>query len=114
VPRDALGVLQDIHWSTGYIGSFPSYTIGNVAAAQLMDGLRQEDAGLDGEIAAGNYARLADSLRQGVWQHGRRFTRDELLTRVTGRGLEAAPYIAYLDRKYGTGSRAVARKNAPA
>ena len=100
VPNDALGVLQDIHWSTGYIGSFPSYTIGNVTAAQLMGALRRDDAGLDAAIAAGDYAVLADKLRDGVWQHGRRYSREELLTRVTGRGIEAAPYIAYLGRKY--------------
>ena len=51
VPDDARGVLQDIHWSTGYVGSFPSYTIGNVTAAQLMDSLRRRDAGLDEAIA---------------------------------------------------------------
>ena len=100
VPRDALGVLQDIHWSTGYIGSFPSYTIGNVTAAQLMDSLRREDAGLDGAIAEGHYAVLADKLRSRVWQHGRRFTRDDMLVQETGRALDAAPYIAYLNQKY--------------
>ena len=100
VPDDARGVLQDIHWSSGYVGSFASYTIGNVIAAQLMDTLRGEEAGLDGQIEAGNYAVLAAKLGDGVWQHGRRFTRDELLVRLTGRGLDAAPYIAYLQRKY--------------
>jgi carboxypeptidase Taq len=100
VPTDALGVLQDIHWSSGYIGSFPSYTVGNVTAAQLMDSLSRGDAGLDGAIAEGNYAVLADKLRTGVWQHGRRFSRDDMLLRETGRALDAAPYIAYLSRKY--------------
>ncbi len=100
VPKDAQGVLQDIHWSTGYIGSFPSYTIGNVMAAQLMDTLRRDDAGLDGAISQGHYAPLADALRTRVWQHGRSYSRDELLVRETGRRLDAAPYIAYLQRKY--------------
>lgn len=100
VPDDARGVLQDIHWSTGYVGSFPSYTIGNVTAAQLMDSLRRRDAGLDAAIARGDYAALAGQLRDAVWQHGRRFTRDEMLVRSTGRTLEAGPYIAYLRDKY--------------
>ena len=91
---------MDIHWSTGYVGSFPSYTIGNVTAAQLMDSLRRSDAGLDAAVARGEYAVLADKLRAEVWQHGRRFTRDEMLTRTTGRTLEAGPYIAYLRGKY--------------
>jgi len=54
VPNDAQGVLQDIHGSTGYVGSFPSYTIGNVTAAQLMDSLRRKNSGLDAAIAYGD------------------------------------------------------------
>ena len=100
VPNDAKGVLQDIHWSTGYVGSFPSYTIGNVTATQLMDSLRRDDAGLDAAIALGEYGVLADKLRNEVWRHSRRFTRDEILARTTGRALEAGPYIAYLRGKY--------------
>ncbi|MEO7937713.1 MAG: carboxypeptidase M32 [Burkholderiaceae bacterium] len=101
VPNDAQGVLQDIHWSTGYVGSFPSYTIGNVTAAQLMDSLRCNDSGLDAALVQGDYAVLSEKLRNAVWQHGRRFTRDEMLTRTTGRALDAGPYIAYLRGKYG-------------
>ena len=104
VPNDAKGVLQDIHWSTGYVGAFPSYTIGNATAAQLMDSLRRDDAGLDAAIAKGDHAVLADKLRTYVWQHGRRFTRDEMLIRTTGRALEAGPYIAYLRSKYASGT----------
>lgn len=100
VPNDALGVLQDIHWSTGYVGSFPSYTIGNVTAAQVMDGLRRADSGLDAALNRGDYAVLAEKLRSAIWQHGRRYTRDEILTRSTGHGLDAGPYTAYLRDKY--------------
>lgn len=100
VPNDSKGVLQDVHWSTGYIGSFPTYTIGNVMAAQVMETLRRQDAGLDAAIEAGEYAGLAEALRQKIWQHGRRFMRDELLVRETGRGLDPAPYLAYLQGKY--------------
>jgi carboxypeptidase Taq len=100
VPDDSKGVLQDVHWSTGYIGSFPTYTIGNVMAAQVMETLRRQDAGLDAAIEAGDYAGLAEALRQKIWQHGRRFMRDELLVRETGRGLDPAPYLAYLGGKY--------------
>lgn len=100
VPDDARGVLQDVHWSTGYIGSFPTYTIGNVMAAQLMETLRAGDPSLDAAIEAGDYAHLAEALRGRIWQHGRRFGRDELLQRETGRGLDPAPYLAYLRSKY--------------
>jgi carboxypeptidase Taq len=100
VPNDAQGVLQDVHWSTGYIGSFPTYTIGNVMGAQVMETLRRENSSLDAAIEAGEYAVLADELRTRIWQHGRRFTRDELLERETGRPLDPAPYLAYLNSKY--------------
>jgi carboxypeptidase Taq len=100
VPNDAQGALQDVHWSTGYIGSFPTYTIGNVMGAQVMETLRRQNPSLDSAIAAGEYSALAEELRTRIWQHGRRFTRDELLVRETGRRLDPAPYLAYLRGKY--------------
>jgi len=100
VPNDAQGVLQDVHWSTGYIGSFPTYTIGNVMGAQVMETLRRQNPSLESAIAAGEYSALAEALRTRIWQHGRRFTRDELLVRETGRRLDPAPYLAYLRGKY--------------
>jgi carboxypeptidase Taq len=100
VPSDAKGVLQDVHWSTGYIGSFPTYTIGNVMGAQMMETLRKQNPSLDASIEAGQYGVLAEELRVRIWQHGRRFLRDELLERETGRRLDPAPYIAYLREKY--------------
>ncbi|MBQ0823421.1 carboxypeptidase M32 [Microvirga terrae] len=100
VPDDARGVLQDVHWSTGYIGSFPTYTIGNVMGAQVMDTLCGRNPSLGDAITAGHYGILADELRTRIWQHGRRFTRDELLERETGRPLDPGPYLHYLRSKY--------------
>jgi carboxypeptidase Taq len=100
VPNDSKGVLQDVHWSTGYIGSFPTYTIGNVMGAQVMEALSKQKPSLGAAIEAGDYAVLAEELRARIWQHGRRFTRDELLERETGRRLDPAPYLAYLRSKY--------------
>jgi len=100
VPNDAKGVLQDVHWSTGYIGSFPTYTIGNIMGAQVMETLQQQNPALDASIEAGDYGVLAEELRTRIWQHGRRFMRDELLERETGRRLDPAPYLAYLKGKY--------------
>ena len=104
VPNDAQGVLQDVHWSTGYIGSFPSYTIGNVMAAQLMAAMQTQDATLGPALRSGHYAPLKAALGQAIWQHGRRFGREELLVRSTGRGLDPAPYLAYLQTKYSPGT----------
>jgi carboxypeptidase Taq len=100
VPDDAHGVLQDVHWSTGYIGSFPTYTIGNIMGAQVLETLGRQRPSLDAAIEAGEYSALAEELRTRIWQHGRRFMRDELLERETGRGLDPAPYLAYLRNKY--------------
>ena len=100
VPDDRRGVLQDIHWSTGYIGTFCTYTIGNVMAAQLMATARQQLPGLDRALLAGDYAKLLGWLRDNVHQHGRRFSRNELLERATGRALDPQPYIDYLTAKY--------------
>jgi len=66
VPDDSRGILQDVHWSTGYIGSFPTYTIGSVMAAQIMETLRQQDPSLDTAIETGDYTGLAEALRSRI------------------------------------------------
>jgi carboxypeptidase Taq len=100
VPDAARGVLQDIHWSSGTIGSFCCYTIGNVMAAQLMQTMRAEHTDIAAATDAGEYGPLRGWLTEAVHRHGRRHTRDELLVRATGRPLEPGPYLAYLDAKY--------------
>ncbi len=99
VPNDAQGVLQDIHWSTCQIGTFCNYTIGNVMAAQLMETARRTTPAIQAGLDSGDYAPLMAWLTEHVHQHGRRFTRDELLVRSTGRALDPAPYVAYLRGK---------------
>ncbi len=98
-PDDSRGVLQDVHWSTGLFGSFPTYTIGNVMSAQFMAAARQAP-GVAAALAAGNYAPLLAWLTENVYRHGRAFTPEELLTRATGCGLNVEPYLAYLTEKY--------------
>ncbi|KAA2241060.1 carboxypeptidase M32 [Salinarimonas soli] len=100
VASDAMGCLQDIHWSSGMIGSFCTYTIGNVMAAQLFVSAMGDPGVRDG-LEAGDYAPLHHWLRERVWRHGRRFSRDELLVRATGRALDPAPYLAHLAARYG-------------
>ena len=96
VPDDRRGGLQDVHWSSGSFGSFCSYTIGNVVAAQLMGAIRSTRPEIPAALAAGDYAPLKAHLNEAIHRHGRRFTRDELLTRATGRKLDWAPYVDYL------------------
>ena len=100
VPEDRLGVLQDIHWSSGQIGTFCCYTIGNVMASQLYDRVLEQDASIEPALTAGDYRPLRDWLGERIYQHGRRYSRQELLIKATGRGLDPEPYIAYLTKKY--------------
>lgn len=101
VPDDAQGVLQDVHWSSGQIGTFCNYTIGNIMAAQLFETASTESPDIARALGAADYAPLRDWLTDKVCQHGRRYTRDELLRRATGRTLDAEPYLRYLTNKYG-------------
>ncbi len=101
-PTNAQGVLQDIHWSTGYIGSFPTYTIGNVMAAQFFRAAHAALPDLDAQLAAGDYAPLRTWLTENIYRHGRTFSAAELLQRTTGTGLDAGPYLAYIREKYGS------------
>jgi carboxypeptidase Taq len=99
VPDDRRGLLQDIHWSTCQIGTFCNYTIGNVMAAQLMDTIRRTRPDIPAALETGDYAPLKTHLAETIHRHGRRYTRDELLLRATGRTLDPAPYVAYLRAK---------------
>jgi carboxypeptidase Taq len=100
VPDDAQGCLQDVHWSSGYIGSFPTYTIGNVMAAQVMDELRSTVPGLSSDLEAGSLDSLHAALSTHIWRYGRSLSRDRVLRRLTGRPLDPEPYLAHLAHRY--------------
>ena len=100
MPDDAQGVLQDVHWSSGQIGTFCNYTIGNIMAAQLFDTAARETPSIQAALDEADYAPLRDWMTDKVARHGRRFTRDELLEKATGRKLDPDPYIAHLTRKF--------------
>ncbi|MEY8117835.1 carboxypeptidase M32 [Falsihalocynthiibacter sp. BN13B15] len=100
VPDDGQGVLQDVHWSSGQIGTFCNYTIGNVMAAQLFDTAVTAEPNIQTALDGADYTPLRDWLTNNVATHGRRFTRDELLQNATGRTLDPEPYLRYLTAKY--------------
>ncbi len=100
-PDDARGVLQDIHWSFGGLGYFPTYTLGNLIASQLWEKIRQDLPDLDRSIAAKDFQPLLGWLRTHIHQHGAKFEPMELLERITGQRLTAEPYLAYLRTKFG-------------
>ena len=99
-PDDLHGVLQDIHWTSG-LGVFPSYTLGNVIAAQLMAAARREIPDLDRHIERGELGSLLHWLRAHVHRFGRSRTPSEILVAATGRDLDAEPYLAYIAAKFG-------------
>ncbi|MDE3119670.1 MAG: carboxypeptidase M32 [Nitrospirota bacterium] len=100
-PTDAEGVLQDVHWSFGAFGYFPTYTLGNLYAIQLYEQARRDIQGLEEEIAAGRLTVLKQWLNQKVHRWGRTFTADHLIRRVTGSPLNPDPFLSYLEEKYG-------------
>ncbi|HEX4344526.1 MAG TPA: carboxypeptidase M32 [Solirubrobacteraceae bacterium] len=100
VPDDLRGVLQDIHWSEGIIGYFPTYAIGNVLAAQLWGAARADLPALDDDLRAGEYGALRVWLVEKVHRHGRRLTPPELIEQAVGGPLDPAPMLAHLGAKY--------------
>jgi carboxypeptidase Taq len=103
VPNDRLGVLQDIHWSMGALGYFPTYTLGNLNAAQLMHRASTDISGLNDSLVRGEYRPLLDWLRAKIHRHGRRYLPNDLMARATGEPTKAKYRIEYLREKYGRG-----------
>jgi carboxypeptidase Taq len=101
VPSAAHGALQDIHWSFVGFAGFPSYTLGNVIGAQLMETIRRDLPDLDAQLAAGQFTPLHSWLLDKIYRHGRKYTPNELLERTTGRPLSAQPWIEYVRLKFG-------------
>jgi carboxypeptidase Taq len=99
VPGPVEGVLQDIHWSSGLIGYFPTYTIGNLMAAQLWQRLRADMPELDAQLERGDFAPLREWLGEHVHRPGRTYAPRELLRRITGEELQVEPLIGYLQAK---------------
>ena len=98
-PDDLAGCLQDGHWAEGMFGFFPTYTLGNAIAAQLMQTLRRETPRLDDALAAGDPAPLFAFLRERVHRLGSLFSTPEVVERATGAPLSVEPLIAHLTAK---------------
>jgi carboxypeptidase Taq len=100
-PNDAEGVLQDVHWSFGAFGYFPTYALGNLYAAQLYDQAHRDIQDLDAEIEGGRLTVLKKWLNQKIHRWGRMFTAEHLMQRVTGQALNPEPFLEQLEKKYG-------------
>lgn len=101
-PSDVDGVLQDVHWYGGIIGgAFQGYTLGNIMSGLFYDAALKTHPDIPEQIARGEYTLLYGWLRDNIYQHGSKFTANELIQRVTGGDLRIEPYIAYLRQKFG-------------
>ena len=97
----AEGLLQDVHWSMGLIGYFPTYLLGNLYAAQIVEAIRRDISDLDDQIARGEFSPLLDWLRKNIHSQGRRYSPTKLIEQATGRPPSAEPFSRYLRDKYG-------------
>ena len=101
VPNDSLGVLQDVHWSSGGFGYFPTYSLGNIISVQIWEKVLSELPDLPDQFEQGEFGQLHDWLRTRLYSLGRKFTPQETLERVVGGPIDAGPYIRYLKEKLG-------------
>jgi carboxypeptidase Taq len=101
-PDDRDGVLQDVHWFAGTVGgSFQGYSLGNIMSAQFYAQALKAHPEIPNEMALGKFETLHSWLVENIYQHGNKFTANELVERVCGGPLSIEPYITYLKTKYG-------------
>ncbi len=100
-PTDANGVMQDIHWPSGLVGYFPTYSLGNLVGAQLYYTLRDAYPDFDDRLAAGDMRFILAWLRENVHRYGHLYSTNELVQRATGKPLDSAYFARYLAEKYG-------------
>jgi carboxypeptidase Taq len=100
-PNDAKGILQDVHWAGGMIGYFSTYALGNLISVQLWEVINREIPDLEEQIRQGKFEALLAWLRKNIHCHGSMFEPQELVQRITGSKIDPAPYVRYLNAKYG-------------
>lgn len=99
-PTDTLGVLQDVHWSFGGFGYFPSYSLGNLYAAQFAHTLKQQIPNFEELLEKGEFLTIREWLRENIHQYGKLYTPNELIKKVTGEELNAKYLMDYFEEKY--------------
>ena len=100
-PNDNQGILQDIHWSHGSFGYFPTYSLGSFYAAQLFATAKQKVPGLTEQISTGQFGALLQWLREHIHAYGRYYTSNELCEKVTGKKLDFQYFLQYAEEKFG-------------
>ncbi|HWO56345.1 MAG TPA: carboxypeptidase M32 [bacterium] len=100
-PDDAIGCMQDVHWSAGLIGYFPTYSLGNLYAAQFFAQAKKDLGDLDADFAKGEFGRLKKWLNDKIHAHGRRYLAADLVKKVTGKPLSHEALMSYMNAKFG-------------
>jgi carboxypeptidase Taq len=99
-PDDTHGVLQDVHWSSGLFGYFPTYALGNLVSAQLWEKINEDIKDLDAQIRRGKFDSLLGWLHEKIHIHGHKYDPQDLIQKVTGSRIDSAAYIRYLTKKF--------------
>ncbi len=100
-PSDTMGCLQDIHWSHGSFGYFPTYSLGSVMAAQLYGAAEADIGNLETKTREGDFEPLGQWLREHIHRHGKRYETNELVVEATGEDFSAEAFVDYVTNKYG-------------
>jgi len=100
--NNAEGVLQDVHWSAGYLGYFTTYALGNLISNQLWEKINEDIPALSDQIQKGNFGELLSWLRENVHRHGKKFKPQTLVKKVVGTTISPEPYLKYLNDKFGS------------
>lgn len=101
-PNHGLGVLQDVHWFSGYFGYFPNYILGNLYAAQIYSTLKREKPDYGELLSSGNWDKINEWFKEKIFTHGSIYNPEELIYLVTDEKLKVDYFISYLDEKYRT------------
>jgi carboxypeptidase Taq len=99
-PADAQGVLQDVHWSSGLMGYFSTYALGNLISAQIWEKVNKDIKDLDEQIRKGKFDSLLGWLHGKIHIYGRKYDPQDLVQKVTGSKIDSAAYVRYLTNKY--------------
>lgn len=99
-PNDAEGVLQDIHWSMGGIGYFPTYSLGNLLSVLFYNQAIKDSPDIPSQIKKGNFIPLLNWMREKIYKEGAKYIPDELVKRVTGEPICTKPFLTYMQKKY--------------
>lgn len=98
--NDTEGVLQDMHWAGDYIGYFQSYALGNIYDGQILEAVKREIPDMEEKIRRGEILPVTEWLERNIWQYGCCYTAGEMIRKLTGGGLDARPFLRYLEKVY--------------